>query len=60
MISINSWISSVEGSKIFTRDEINQRTYKFTTGREVTGNDILTGKVPTPPEAEELYAALHR
>jgi len=50
---------SLEGSKIFTRDKINQRTYKFTTGREVTGNDILTGKVPTPPEAEDLYAALH-
>lgn len=50
---------SLEGSKIFTRDDINSRTYKFSSGRNVTADDILAGKVPTPPEAEELYAALH-
>jgi len=48
---------SLEGSKIFTRDDINLRSYKFT-GGEVTANDILTGKVPPPPAAEDLYAAL--
>jgi lipid-binding SYLF domain-containing protein len=50
---------SLEGSRIFTRNDINCRTYKFSSGRNVTANDILSGKVPTPPEAEELYAALH-
>lgn len=50
---------SLEGSRIFSRDDINGRTYKFSAGRDVNANDILSGKVPTPPEAEELYAALH-
>ena len=50
---------SLEGSRIFTRDDMNSRAYKFGSGRTVTANDILSGKVPTPPEAEELYAALH-
>jgi lipid-binding SYLF domain-containing protein len=50
---------SLEGSRIFTRDDINARAYKFATGREVTANDILSGKVATPPEAEDLYASLH-
>lgn len=50
---------SLEGSRIFTRNDINCRTYKFSSGRDVTADDILSGKVPTPPEAEELYAALH-
>ena len=50
---------SLEGSRIFTRDDINCRTYKFTSGKNVTAYDILSGKVPTPPEAEDLYAALH-
>lgn len=50
---------SLEGSRIFVRDDINGRTYKFAANRDVTANDILTGKVSTPPEAEELYAALH-
>jgi lipid-binding SYLF domain-containing protein len=50
---------SLEGSSIFTRDEINCRTYKFSAGRDVSAHDILSGKVPTPPEAEDLYAALH-
>jgi lipid-binding SYLF domain-containing protein len=50
---------SLEGSRIFTRNDINCRAYKFSSGRNITANDILSGKVPTPPEAEELYAALH-
>jgi Las17-binding protein actin regulator len=50
---------SLEGSRIFARDDINSRTYKFSAGRDVSACDILCGKVSTPPEAEELYAALH-
>lgn len=50
---------SLEGSRIFVRNDINRRTYKFATGRNVSADDILSGRVPTPPEAEELYAALH-
>lgn len=50
---------SLEGSRIFSRNFINCRTYKFASGRNISANDILSGKVPTPPEAEELYAALH-
>jgi lipid-binding SYLF domain-containing protein len=51
---------SLEGSKIFTRDEINNRTYKFIAGNEVSTNDILIGKVPIPREATNLYSTLHR
>ena len=51
---------SLEGSRIFTRTDVNARAYKFATGREVSAKDILSGKVATPPEAEDLYAALHR
>ncbi|CAB9498053.1 LAS seventeen-binding protein 3 [Seminavis robusta] len=50
---------SLEGSRIFARNDINSRTYKFTCGRDVSAYDVLSGKVPTPPEAEDLYAALH-
>ena len=50
---------SLEGSRIFVRNDINSRTYKFACGRDVSAYDILSGKVPTPPEAEDLYAALH-
>jgi lipid-binding SYLF domain-containing protein len=50
---------SLEGSRIFSRDDVNSRTYKFDIGRDVSAYDILSGKVPTPAEAEELYAALH-
>lgn len=50
---------SLEGSRIFARDDINRRTYKFTSGRDVSAADILSGKVATPREAEGLYAALH-
>ncbi len=51
---------SLEGSKIFARDDINRRAYKFTTGKEYTTDDILSGRVPAPRHAEELYATLHR
>ena len=50
---------SLEGSRIFSRDDMNSRAYKFGAGRDVSASDILSGKVATPPEAEELYAALH-
>lgn len=50
---------SLEGSRIFSRDDMNSRTYKFGAGKDVSSYDILSGKVATPPEAEELYAALH-
>jgi len=51
---------SVEGQKFFTRDDVNDRIYKFMAGKSVTAREILTGTIPTPPEAEDLYAALHR
>ena len=51
---------SLEGSKLFTRTDINERSYKFMTGSNVLASDILSGRVDTPPEAENLYAALHR
>ena len=51
---------SLEGSRIFTRSDINRRTYKFVSGKDVTAHDILSGKVATPAEAEDLYAALHQ
>jgi lipid-binding SYLF domain-containing protein len=51
---------SLEGSKLYTREEINDRTYKFASGHAVSAEEILSGTVPTPPEAEELYAALHQ
>jgi len=50
---------SLEGSKIFAREDINTRTYKFMTGSAVSSRDILGGMVATPPEAEDLYASLH-
>lgn len=51
---------SLEGGRIFTRNDINDRTYKFITGGNVVAKDILGGKITTPPEAEGLYASLHR
>lgn len=50
---------SLEGSKIFARDDINRRAYKFKTGRDFSTDDILSGRVPPPREAEDLYATLH-
>ena len=51
---------SLEGSKIFAREDMNRRAYKFTTGKEFSTDDILSGRVPAPREAEGLYATLHR
>ncbi|GKY93107.1 hypothetical protein MPSEU_000278900 [Mayamaea pseudoterrestris] len=50
---------SLEGSRIYARDDINRRAYKFISNRDVTSSDILAGKVATPGDAEILYAALH-
>jgi lipid-binding SYLF domain-containing protein len=55
---------SLEGSRIFTRHDMNARTYQFanangTSKKPVTPLELLSGKIPTPPEAEPLYAALH-
>jgi lipid-binding SYLF domain-containing protein len=53
---------SLEGSKIFTREELNARAYKFSSHnhKPVTAQDVLTGKVvQRPVEAERLYAILH-
>jgi len=50
---------SVDGLKFFTRNDINTRTYKFTMLSEMPAKDILSGLVLPPPEAEDLYSALH-
>lgn len=53
---------SLEGSRIFTRSELNARAYKLSNynHKAVTSFDILTGKIlARPPEAESLYALLH-
>lgn len=52
--------ASFEGGRFNTRHDINERSYKFITGNTVSARDILGGKVATPPEAEALYAELHR
>jgi lipid-binding SYLF domain-containing protein len=53
---------SLEGSRIFTREELNARAYKFSSynHKAVSAQDILTGKIQQRPvEAENLYALLH-
>ncbi|KAG7348773.1 Las17-binding protein actin regulator [Nitzschia inconspicua] len=53
---------SLEGSRIFTREELNARAYKFSSynHKQVSAQDILTGKIQQrPAEAESLYALLH-
>ena len=50
---------SVDGLKFFTRNDINARTYKFSMLSEMPAEDILSGLVSPPSEAEDLYAALH-
>jgi len=50
---------SVDGLKFFTRNDINARTYKFSMLSEMPAKDILSGLVSPPPEAEDLYSALH-
>lgn len=51
---------SVDGLKFFTRNDINSRAYKFSMLSDMAAKDILGGLVAPPPEAEDLYAALHR
>lgn len=48
---------SIEGSVIVERKDANEKFYR----RKVSAKDILSGQVPPPMEADELYAALmHR
>ncbi|KAJ3246483.1 hypothetical protein HDU78_006904 [Chytriomyces hyalinus] len=47
---------SLEGSVILERKETNASFYR----RKVTAKEILSGTVPPPPAAEELYRALNR
>ncbi|MGE0519622.1 MAG: YSC84-related protein [Candidatus Binatia bacterium] len=47
---------SLEGTVIVTRDDTNKDYY----GREVTPNEILSGKVRPPKGAEKLIRALER
>lgn len=60
---------SLDGNKLFTRHDINGRVYQFyQSGQQnklngpssttVTPQEILQGKVPVPPEAQKLIAAL--
>ena len=54
---------SLEGSRIFTRNEMNARAYKYSSYKHqnVTARDILTGKIVSRPyEAECLYSLLHQ
>eukprot|EP00934_Nitzschia_sp_Nitz4_P006251 Nitzschia sp. Nitz4//scaffold348_size17284//12793//16374//NITZ4_008844-RA/size17284-processed-gene-0.12-mRNA-1//-1//CDS//3329548694//6241//frame0 len=51
---------SLEGSRIYARDDVNAKVYQFFSNRSVSPQDILTGKVPQPVDAERLYAALHQ
>jgi lipid-binding SYLF domain-containing protein len=46
---------SLEGSVIVSRGDANEKLY----GRRVTANELLTGVVPPPPEADALYRALN-
>ncbi|KAJ3028391.1 UNVERIFIED_CONTAM: hypothetical protein HDU68_001785 [Siphonaria sp. JEL0065] len=47
---------SLEGSVILERKETNAAFYR----RKVTAKEILSGSVPPPPAAEDLYRALNR
>eukprot|EP00536_Pseudo-nitzschia_multiseries_P007121 jgi/Psemu1/255964/estExt_Genewise1Plus.C_1630015 len=47
---------SLDGKIIVTRNRVNERFY----GREVTGQQILNGEIPSPPAARPLYDALQR
>jgi lipid-binding SYLF domain-containing protein len=48
--------ASLEGAVIATQKTANARYY----GRPVTATDILSGRVPAPPKARVLHAALGR
>jgi hypothetical protein len=45
---------SIEGSVLLQRKDANEAKY----GKGVTGDMIVTGKVPRPPGAEPLYTKL--
>ena len=47
---------SLDGKVIVTRNRVNEKFY----GREVTGQQILNGEIPSPPAARPLYDALQR
>ncbi|KAJ3076175.1 SH3 domain-containing YSC84-like protein 1, partial [Rhizoclosmatium hyalinum] len=47
---------SLEGSVIIERKETNAAFYR----RQVSAKEILSGSVPPPPAAEQLYRALNR
>lgn len=47
---------SLDGKVIVTRKRVNERFY----GREVSGMELLSGQIPTPPAARPLYDALQR
>lgn len=46
---------SLEGSVIVSRGDANEKLY----GQRVTANELLTGVIPPPPEADALYRALN-
>jgi SH3 domain-containing YSC84-like protein 1 len=47
---------SLDGKVIVTRHRVNERFY----GCEVTGFQLLSGEIPSPPAARPLYEALQR
>ena len=47
---------SLDGKVIVTRNRVNEKFY----GREITGQELLNGDIPSPPAARPLYDALHR
>jgi len=47
---------SLDGKVIVTRNRVNEKFY----GRQVTGQQILNGEIPSPPAARPLYDALQR
>jgi lipid-binding SYLF domain-containing protein len=59
---------SLDGNKLFTRHDINERVYQFyqsgqnkgtrPSSATISPQEILQGKVPVPPEAQMLTAAL--
>lgn len=48
--------ASLDGKVIVTRKNVNEKFY----GREVSGAELLSGLIPTPPAAQPLYDALTR
>ena len=53
---------SLEGSRIYTRNDMNEKVYKYSSYNHkiVSARDILTGKIISrPKEAEYLYSLLH-